>query len=70
LIGPNLVGVTWRRTQNQVSAMLFLNKNRTMDNAQKYNICTMNIFIVWIKLFGYPLSVFLKALLVTDSFLF
>jgi hypothetical protein len=40
-IGPNWVGFTWRRRQNPVSETLcFLNKNRTMDNVQKHNICT------------------------------
>jgi hypothetical protein len=34
-----LVGSTWRREQNPVLQMCFLNKNRMMDNVQKHDIC-------------------------------
>jgi hypothetical protein len=47
-IGPNWVGFTWGQRQNPVSETLCfekligrsLDKDKTMDNVQKHNICT------------------------------
>jgi hypothetical protein len=42
-------------TESSLRNVVFLNKNRTMDNVQKYNGCTV---VTAFKNTGYPLMIF------------